>query len=87
LLVGLKTRVKAVSAFGLLLCAFAGTMATMMFALLFSTWRIFSFFWPAALIVTGGMLLLLGLGRNIHPPRDAAPPAPSGSSPAQVSES
>ena len=87
LLIGIKARAKAVSAIGLLFCAFAGVMATMMSAILFSTWRLFSFFWPFALIFTGGILLLLSLGRNILPNREAVPPASSDSSPAPASGS
>jgi hypothetical protein len=87
LLIGAKTHTKAVSVIGLLLCAFAGAMASMMAAIIFSAWRLFSFFWPVALIVTGGVLLLLGLGRNILPPRDVTPSTPSGSSPAPASGS
>jgi len=73
LLVGLKTHAKAVSAIGLLFCAFAGVMATMMSAILFSTWRVFSLFWPMALVFTGAILLLLGLGRNLPASRDVTP--------------
>ena len=53
LMVGLKTRTRALNVLGLLFCLFAGAMATMMSAILFSTWRLFSLFWPAALIFTG----------------------------------
>jgi hypothetical protein len=85
LLLGVKSHTKALSVFGLLWCAFAGVMASMMSAILFSTWRLFSLFWPAALIVTGGILLILGVGRNILPPREVTPSAPSDSSPAPAS--
>jgi len=85
LLIGIKTRAKVVSVLGLLLCGFAGMMASMMAAILFSTWRLFNLIWPAALIITGGILLFLGVGRNILPPRDIPPAAPSESSPVSAS--
>jgi hypothetical protein len=72
-LVGLRTHAKAVSAIGLLFCTFAGVMAFMMSAILFSTWRLFGFFWPMALVFTGCILLLLGLGRNLPASRDVTP--------------
>jgi hypothetical protein len=84
MLVGVTIRTKALSVLGLLFCGFAGAMATMMSALLFSTWRLFSLFWPVALIFTGGILLFMGLGRNILKPQDPAPSAPSESSPASL---
>jgi hypothetical protein len=90
LLIGVKTHTRVVSVLGLLLCAFAGMMASMMATILFSTWRLFSFIWPTALIVTGGILLFLGVSRNILPPRDATPSTPSTpseSSPAPASGS
>lgn len=81
LMVGLKTRARALNVIGLLFCGFAGTMATMMSAILFSTWRLFSLFWPAALIFTGLLLLFLGLGRTLvapHSTPDGAPPVAPG---------
>jgi hypothetical protein len=87
LLVGVKTHTKSVSTLGLLLCVFSGAMASLMAAILFSTWRLFNLFWPAALIVTGGLLLFLGLARNNLPARDATPPTPPESSPAAASGS
>ncbi len=77
LMLGLKSRTKVLSVIGLLFCVFAGAMASMMAALLFSTWRLFSLFWPVALIFTGGLLLFLGLGRNLISPRPASPSASS----------
>jgi len=77
LLIGVKTHTRVVSLLGLVLCAFASMMAAMMAAILFSTWRLFNLIWPVALIVTGGILLILGVGRNILPPRDATPSTPS----------
>jgi hypothetical protein len=72
LLVGLKTRTRALNVVGLLFCMFAGAMATMMSAILFSTWRLFNLFWPSALIFTGVILLFLGLGRNLIAPQDTS---------------
>lgn len=85
LMVGLKAHARLLSVLGLLFCAFAGVMATMMLAILFSSWRLFNLFWPAALIFTGGILLFLGLGRNLIAPRDVSPSATSGSSPVSAS--
>jgi len=73
LLVGIKTHTKVVSALGLLFCVFAGAMASMMAAILFSTWRMFSLFWPAAMILTGGVMLFLGVGRNRFARREVTP--------------
>jgi hypothetical protein len=85
LLLGLKTHAKVLSVFGLLLCVFAGAMASFMATILFSTWRLFNLFWPAALIVAGGALLFLGLGKNSVPPRDVNSSTASDSSPAPAS--
>jgi hypothetical protein len=82
LLIGVKTHAKALSTLGLLFCVFAGAMASLMTAVLFSTWQLFSLFWPVALILTGGILLFLGLSRNNLPPRDVTPSTPSESTPA-----
>jgi hypothetical protein len=87
LVIAIKTRLKAIGVVGLLFCAFAGIMASMMASIFLSAWRLFSFFWPVALIVTGFTLLVLGFSRNFLPPHEAAPSTPAGSTPASASGS
>jgi hypothetical protein len=74
LLIWTKARSTALLVLGLLFCGFAMVAAAGMSTILFSTYRLFSLVWPLSLILVGGFVLLLGMGKHASQPAQPTTP-------------